>query len=76
MLIASALRKDNVIYTGKRHCDIFIQRPMGELRNAEQGFIDEDGNFYNRKDAEVYARNCGQLTKQIIDGELTSEDLW
>lgn len=76
MLIASALRKDNEIYIGKRHCDIFIQKPIGELKNAEQGFIDEDKNFYNRKDAEIYARKCGQLTKPIIGGELTSEDLW
>lgn len=62
---------------GLRHCDIMC-RFSGELKTSpsSQGFLTSKGRFVNRKDAEVIARNCGQLVGNIIGGELTSEDLW
>ena len=66
-----------------RHCDAFyILKEFGYRKNIdykeiEQGFLDEDGNFYNRIKAWKEACHCNQL--MIIDSqphELYSEDLW
>jgi hypothetical protein len=47
-----------------------------ETIEGEQGFLDHRGKFLTREEAEVHARACGQLTKPLIGGVLTSEDLW
>lgn len=45
--------------------------------NNDQGFLDADGRFLNRKQALVNAELNGQLKNgKIIGGVLTSEDLW
>lgn len=72
--------RDNEIHTvelGFRHCDIF-HRFRGELNHDpdSQGFYTSKGRYVTRKEGEVIARNCGQLTGDLIGGELTSEDLW
>lgn len=44
-----------------------------------QGFLADDGNFYNRKESFVIAVKAGQTTKTIREGHkesLCSEDLW
>lgn len=47
-----------------------------------QGFLDEDGNFLNRKDAYLVAVDSGQLDRSrhppnsYNGNELYSEDLW
>lgn len=74
MIIQSAILKDKIIYTGKRHSDIFIQKPIGFLRNGEQGFITEKGEFVNREQAVKIAFDCGQIKAQ--KSELFSEDLY
>lgn len=72
----AALRKNNEIYRGKTHSDCFKQRPMGELRNAEQGFVTEKNFFVNRKIALRIARYFKQFTyKHSPLDELMSEDL-
>lgn len=53
-----------------------MRQPRGGGDGDDQGFLDEDGKFLTREEAEVVARASGQLTKPIIGGELTSEDLW
>lgn len=40
------------------------------------GFVLSNGNFVDRKQAEVYARLSLQLTVPNIGGPMTSEDLW
>lgn len=66
-----------------RHCDIFYilkecgYRKLIDYKEIEQGFLDEEGNFYNRINAWKEACRCNQI--KIIDSqphELYSEDLW
>lgn len=78
MIVSSAILKDGVIYTGKRHNDILCDknRPFGFLKLAEQGFITDQGIFLNRKEALQHAIDCGQLKKETVFNYLFSEDLW
>lgn len=41
-----------------------------------QGFLTTKNRFLNRAEALVLVEENGQLTKDLIGGELTSEDLW
>jgi len=46
---------------------------------GQQGFIDQHGNFHNRRAALEIAYSCGQLSHEEKTGnknELFSEDLW
>lgn len=43
---------------------------------GDQGFLTSAKRFVRRRAAETLAITSGQLTKPIIGGELTSEDLW
>lgn len=85
MIISSAIKitETGRVYTGKRHHNI-IQDNKGvnfKGKNREdvvQGFVDQTGKFYNRKEAYEYVIKCGQLQKDtnLIGSVLTSEDLW
>lgn len=44
--------------------------------NAVQGFLTTKNRFLTRAEALELVTETGQLTKPIIGGELTSEDLW
>lgn len=64
-----------------RHHHIFmVIHQLGEEANDRgiQGFIDADGRFLSRKQAEVSARINGQIKNdgKLIGSVLTSEDLW
>ena len=49
----------------------------GECKVVEQGFIDSQGRFYNRKDALKEALRCDQLfIEPAQHGELFSENLY
>lgn len=81
MIIESAILKNNVIYVGRRHSDIINSVEKGFLKNAEQGFLDDCGNFLTRTEALEHAYNCNQVSKELyksrmISKELFSEDLW
>jgi hypothetical protein len=73
----------------RRHGDAFqILKDLGyaprtKYKEIAQGFIDNSGKFYNRKDALIQANTCGQLSKSTLwykkdhyDFELYSEDLY
>lgn len=80
MILAAAILKDGVIYTGKRHCNIINDSPK-HLRVGKgphvQGFVDHEGNFLNREDAARHAKLWGQVEKLKFNSkELFSEDLW
>ena len=77
MLVASAILKNNKIYTGLRHYMILNTNScLGvDLRGGIQGFVDNNNKFYNRVEAKAYALKIGQITSTISD-VLTSEDLW
>ena len=44
--------------------------------NCVQGFLTTKNRFLTRAEALELVISTGQLTKPIIGGELTSEDLW
>lgn len=54
-----------------------------DLKVIEEGFIDSKGIFFDRKDALVRAKECGQLPDTVLwakdnqgECELYSEDLY
>jgi len=79
MIIASAIKHEGIVFTGKRHNEII--KYLVELGykppipNSEQGFIDETGKFYYREESKEHAKKCGQINKDF-GKVLTSEDLW
>jgi len=83
---AAIMRKsDNKIWTGKRHSNVIssIIKDTGikTVTHNEfiQGFVDNDGNFFNRKDAFIIAKACGQLLSEKdpwAAPTLMSEDLY
>lgn len=65
------------IEIGYRHHDIRNRFPTLVKREPKaQGFYTSKGRFVSRKEAEKIARDCGQVTGNLIGGELTSEDLY
>lgn len=50
---------------------------QAENRHERQGFLDQTGKYFNRRDAEVRAFACNQVIGgAMISSILTSEDLW
>lgn len=80
MIFASAIKQNDIIVIGKRHCDCI--NALYKITNikpvlGEQGFVDEKMTFYDRKRAGKYAIKCGQIKElKYSDDELYSEDLW
>ena len=80
MIIASAIKQDNIIAIGKRHHNCIMT--LFEITNikpvlGEQGFVDEKMNFYDRKRGAKHAIECRQIKElKYSDTELYSEDLW
>lgn len=50
----------------------------GQCKILEQGFLDNEGNFYTREEASKYMRKRGQKTRlgDLPMDELYSEDLY
>ncbi len=45
--------------------------------NDTQGFLDDKGNFLNRKQAKLHATDCGQIINNTNHSVvLFSEDIW
>jgi len=59
---------------GKGEKDLLIIE--GKDRGEIQGFLDDEGNFLDRKEAMIHARACGQVDKTTCPNDLFSEDLW
>jgi hypothetical protein len=79
-LVQAAVKRNDMIVTGKRHCDcikdaVRIYDWDIPIHSHEQGFVDEDGNYYNRKEALEVAISNGQVPKNFKQ-VLSSEDLW
>lgn len=74
-------RETGTIFCGARHFDNLIRsqiRVAGfKFTGYDQGFIDQFGRFYNRKESWKIAELSGQI-KRITGskGELYSEDLY
>lgn len=71
------------LYLGVRHYCPAMRAAMDELMTteqlqAEQGFIDNYGNFLTREEAFVIAEKRGQIINErpFVRGKLFSEDLY
>lgn len=79
MIICAAIKRENLICVGKNHAEIIQnyfavhQQKIGGV----QGFIDDKGNFLDRKAARIEALNCNQIidTETFHKEDLFSEDL-
>jgi len=82
VIVRAAIEKDGVVYVGQegqRHNHILCDesRPFGFLKNGVQGFVDDNGRFYTRREAARHAFECGQLPHDKKCPEIIfSEDLW
>jgi len=80
ILVKSAIKRDDKIIIGNRHSECIKQAIMEgwekPIRQEEQGFIDNEGNYYNRKEATVIAKLSGQINKNFNKNTLLSEYLW
>lgn len=88
MIVSAAVRfydrkqHKEVVLPVHRHCDAFlILKEFGYSRDdfdstlSDQGFLDEEGRFYDRVKAKQYAISCNQIEATPYP-ELYSEDLW
>ena len=86
-IVCAALRKDGDIIIGPRHFDATMRRQIedysedyciGYWKSAEQGFIDQFGNFHSREDALIIAIAAGQILRRCGGDtrELFSENLY
>lgn len=88
MILASAIKfhiektGETVVLCGCRHGDIFLQlkllgfEPMKGYKAIVQGFITDKNQFLTRKEAFKHAKKCGQLSDNVKNEEIFSEDLW
>jgi hypothetical protein len=82
VVCAANLCEDGVILCGARHWDHVMRAQadaMGwdDRRKAEQGFIDQWGNWMSREDAKIVAIASGQIEEaKFNDNIIFSEDLY
>lgn len=82
MIKCAAIRKNGIVYTGRRHHNIinrdnYPELPFGYFKNGEQGFVDDNGIFLTREEAAKHALECGQISKlKFSQTQLFSEDLY
>ena len=81
MIITAAIKKGNVVYTGRRHDRAILNatNEKGERvkfgpERSIQGFVNDKGEFLNREQAGKEAYECGQINKPT--NMLLSEDLY
>ena len=90
MIIASAIRtKDGMMFVGKRHGNCFLNadsilrsvnilapEAKEKLKDCEQGFLTDKGEFLTREEAYKHAQEVGQTNLMRVSHILSSEDLW
>jgi hypothetical protein len=82
MIRHAAMLRDGIVYVGHRHhnCIATMREcgiPWPVTQGAEQGFVDHNGNFLNRKLALYEAMECNQIIKKHAPlDELHSEDIY
>jgi hypothetical protein len=82
-VVCAAIRlKLGVVVCGPRHFDATMRKVIEKLRltvcDAEQGFVDQFGEFLTREQAWDIAKARGQIRTDngICTGTLYSEDLY
>lgn len=83
VIVCAAIHKDGRIITGARHFDglmrgqILASEGFDFWRSADQGFVDQFGQFLTRKEAWKIAKEMNQIKKDVsIEGTLYSENLY
>lgn len=75
-IIKAGIKYNGSIYTGFDHGECFKKLPKeANASNCEQGFIDENNSFYDRKQAMKIAKENNQLNFVYDKSNLISEDL-
>lgn len=80
IIVCAAIRKDSIIIAGPRHFDSVMLsqiraiagEDIGMFADAEQGFVDQYGQFWSRIDAMMLARTSGQPLDMSRNGSKTS----
>ncbi len=84
-VVCAAIRKGDTLICGARHFDQTMHQQIERMhfndprfmRDAEQGFVDQWGEFMTREEAYMVARERGQfLADPIHKTALFSEDLY
>lgn len=81
MIKCAAIKSKGKIFIGHRHPDIIRDMKKSGIKwnpDEVQGFVDEKGKFYNRKDALEHFKKCGQksVSGKLRKNALYSEDLY
>ena len=78
-IVKAAVKYTDKIYTGFDHGECFKKLNEDNMiivhSRIEQGFVDNDGIFVDRKQAMVIAKEAGQLSYETNKKTLISEDL-
>ena len=78
-IVKACVRYNDRLYTGFDHGECFKKLKENNMRivhsDIEQGFVDSDGNFVDRKQAMIIAKESGQLRYEPNKETLISEDL-
>lgn len=79
--ILDIIKDEEKIIPCHRHCDVFYILYLFNMKKdidykvIEEGFLDENDNFYSRLKAKEHAIKCNQIINTEYN-ELYSEDLW
>ena len=78
-IVKACVRYNDRLYTGFDHGECFKKlnedNTIPVHSDIEQGFVDSDGNFVDRKQAMIIAKESGQLAYETDKKTLISEDL-
>lgn len=78
-IVKACVKYQDRLYTGFEHGECFNKlnedNTIIVFNKIEQGFVDNDGNFVDRKQAMVIAKEAGQLSCETDKQTLISEDL-
>ena len=78
-IVKACVRYNDRLYTGFDHGECFKKLNEDNTilvhSEIEQGFVDSDGNFVDRKQAMIIAKESGQLRYEPDKKTLISEDL-
>ena len=78
-IVKACVRYNDRLYTGFDHGECFKKLNEDNTTlvhsDIEQGFVDSDGNFVDRKQAMIIAKESGQLRYEPNKETLISEDL-
>lgn len=84
-IVAAAIKRGPVVFTGTRHGHIIQQMvdlgfirelPKDRVMSDEQGFLTNEGRWVDRAEGMRLAIDAGQLEYREHFPELFSEDLW